>query len=142
VAIRSLITSVRSRVPVAPVIFIFNVRRQVRDVTVNLYIGSLATNVLATVCIVGDPQILDLAHSHQRLWSQSDAACKCSQTTDIIFGYPLTFVAHQTCFWNNEILTPIQKHGMAGPGKPAFKKLKILLDRMMLRRTKVSSIHV
>ncbi|KAK0467795.1 SNF2 family N-terminal domain-containing protein [Desarmillaria tabescens] len=42
-----------------------------------------------------------------------------------------------TCFWNNEILTPIQKHGMQGPGKPAFKKLKILLDRMMLRRTKL-----
>ncbi|KAK0498253.1 SNF2 family N-terminal domain-containing protein [Armillaria luteobubalina] len=42
-----------------------------------------------------------------------------------------------TCFWNNEILTPIQKHGMQGPGKPAFKKLKVLLDRMMLRRTKL-----
>jgi len=26
---------------------------------------------------------------------------------------------------------------MVGPGKDAFKKLKILLDRMMLRRTKV-----
>jgi hypothetical protein len=43
----------------------------------------------------------------------------------------------KTCFWNNEILTPIQKNGMRGPGKDAFKKLKILLDRMMLRRTKV-----
>ncbi|KAF7330865.1 ATP-dependent helicase rhp16 [Mycena venus] len=42
-----------------------------------------------------------------------------------------------TCFWNNEILTPIQKNGMAGPGATAFKKLKILLDRMMLRRTKL-----
>ncbi|KAF8803919.1 hypothetical protein BYT27DRAFT_7195263 [Phlegmacium glaucopus] len=42
-----------------------------------------------------------------------------------------------TCFWNNEILTPIQKNGMLGPGKNAFKKLKILLDRMMLRRTKL-----
>ncbi|KAI0676710.1 SNF2 family N-terminal domain-containing protein [Trametes maxima] len=42
-----------------------------------------------------------------------------------------------TCFWNNEILTPIQKNGMLGPGQTAFKKLKILLDRMMLRRTKV-----
>ncbi|KAJ7638363.1 SNF2 family N-terminal domain-containing protein [Roridomyces roridus] len=42
-----------------------------------------------------------------------------------------------TCFWNNEILTPIQKHGMIGPGQLAFKKLKILLDRMMLRRTKL-----
>ncbi|KIM45770.1 hypothetical protein M413DRAFT_440809 [Hebeloma cylindrosporum] len=42
-----------------------------------------------------------------------------------------------TCFWNTEILTPIQKNGMIGPGKTAFKKLKILLDRMMLRRTKL-----
>ncbi|TDL29103.1 hypothetical protein BD410DRAFT_710839 [Rickenella mellea] len=42
-----------------------------------------------------------------------------------------------TCFWNNEILTPIQKNGMIGPGLIAFKKLKILLDRMMLRRTKI-----
>ncbi|KAH9853400.1 SNF2 family N-terminal domain-containing protein [Lenzites betulinus] len=42
-----------------------------------------------------------------------------------------------TCFWNNEILTPIQKNGMVGPGQAAFKKLKILLDRMMLRRTKI-----
>ncbi|KAJ6543921.1 SNF2 family N-terminal domain-containing protein [Mycena capillaripes] len=42
-----------------------------------------------------------------------------------------------TCFWNNEILTPIQRHGMDGPGTLAFKKLKILLDRMMLRRTKL-----
>ncbi|KAF8841295.1 hypothetical protein BDN67DRAFT_901690 [Paxillus ammoniavirescens] len=42
-----------------------------------------------------------------------------------------------TCFWNNEILTPIQKNGVVGPGKDAFKKLRVLLDRMMLRRTKV-----
>jgi hypothetical protein len=38
-----------------------------------------------------------------------------------------------TCYWNNEILTPIQKHGMQGAGADAFKKLKILLDRCMLR---------
>ncbi|KAI0034397.1 SNF2 family N-terminal domain-containing protein [Vararia minispora EC-137] len=42
-----------------------------------------------------------------------------------------------TCFWNNEILTPIQKHAMVGPGQVAFRKLRILLDRIMLRRTKV-----
>ncbi|KAH8985862.1 SNF2 family N-terminal domain-containing protein [Lactarius hatsudake] len=42
-----------------------------------------------------------------------------------------------TCFWNNEILTPIQKHGMLGPGATAFKKLRVLLDRIMLRRTKI-----
>ncbi|KAK4686807.1 DNA repair protein RAD16, partial [Tremellales sp. Uapishka_1] len=43
------------------------------------------------------------------------------------------------CLWNTEILTPIAKYGIVagGPGQTAFKKLKILLDRMMLRRTKL-----
>ncbi|KAL7424895.1 DNA repair protein rad16 [Cryptotrichosporon argae] len=41
--------------------------------------------------------------------------------------------------WNSEILTPIARYGIeeGGPGQTAFKKLKILLDRMMLRRTKL-----
>ncbi|KDQ65098.1 hypothetical protein JAAARDRAFT_64882 [Jaapia argillacea MUCL 33604] len=42
-----------------------------------------------------------------------------------------------TCFWNNEVLSPIQKNGMQGPGAIAFKKLRVLLDRLMLRRTKI-----
>jgi len=55
------------------------------------------------------------------------------------------------CFWNTEvslihwsppqsadvrqILTPIARYGIeeGGPGHTAFKKLKVLLDRMMLR---------
>lgn len=38
-------------------------------------------------------------------------------------------------FWNSEILTPIVRYGIepGNPGHTAFKKLKILLDRMMLR---------
>lgn len=38
-------------------------------------------------------------------------------------------------FWNSEILTPIVRYGIeqGNPGQTAFKKLKILLDRMMLR---------
>ena len=40
------------------------------------------------------------------------------------------------CFWNSEILTPIQKRGMQGSGAIAFKKLRLLLDQIMLRRTK------
>ncbi|WVW86615.1 hypothetical protein I302_108668 [Kwoniella bestiolae CBS 10118] len=49
-----------------------------------------------------------------------------------------TPMAH-VCFWNTEILTPIARYGIeeGGPGHTAFKKLKILLDRMMLRRTKL-----
>ncbi|EAU80544.2 DNA repair protein rad16 [Coprinopsis cinerea okayama7 len=44
---------------------------------------------------------------------------------------------NHTCFWNNEILSPIQKSGMRGAGALAFKKLRVLLDKMMLRRTKL-----
>ncbi|KIM23150.1 hypothetical protein M408DRAFT_266519 [Serendipita vermifera MAFF 305830] len=44
---------------------------------------------------------------------------------------------NHVCLWNNEILSPIQKHGLEGPGRDAFRKLRILLDRMMLRRTKL-----
>lgn len=42
-----------------------------------------------------------------------------------------------TCFWNNEVLSPIQKHALEGAGALAFKKLRVLLDQMMLRRTKL-----
>ncbi|KAJ3107218.1 hypothetical protein HDU97_004638 [Phlyctochytrium planicorne] len=41
------------------------------------------------------------------------------------------------CWWNAEILKPIQKYGGAGDGLVAFHKLGLLLDRIMLRRTKV-----
>ncbi|KAI8853348.1 P-loop containing nucleoside triphosphate hydrolase protein [Chytridium lagenaria] len=41
------------------------------------------------------------------------------------------------CWWNSEILKPIQKYGGAGDGLVAFKKLGLLLDKIMLRRTKV-----
>ncbi|KAJ3040875.1 DNA repair protein rad16 [Rhizophlyctis rosea] len=41
------------------------------------------------------------------------------------------------CWWNAEILKPIQKYGAEGDGTIAFRKLGKLLDRIMLRRTKV-----
>ncbi|GAB5588326.1 DNA repair protein rad16 [Umbelopsis nana] len=41
------------------------------------------------------------------------------------------------CWWNNEILKPIQRYGTRGEGLNAFKKLRMLLDKMMLRRTKI-----
>lgn len=42
------------------------------------------------------------------------------------------------CWWNHEILKPIQYGGMSGgEGEKAFKKLALLLARLMLRRTKV-----
>ncbi|KAI8067772.1 SNF2 family N-terminal domain-containing protein [Gongronella butleri] len=42
-----------------------------------------------------------------------------------------------TCWWNNEVLKPIQNHGYVGEGKIAMDKLRQLLLHMMLRRTKV-----
>lgn len=40
------------------------------------------------------------------------------------------------CFFNHELLKPIQNNGNEGPGKEAFAKLQILLKHIMLRRTK------
>lgn len=42
-----------------------------------------------------------------------------------------------TCWFNTELLKPIQRFGAQGEGKEAFRKLYILLKRIMLRRTKV-----
>ncbi|KAG0320628.1 DNA repair protein rad16 [Dissophora globulifera] len=41
------------------------------------------------------------------------------------------------CWWNNEVLKPIQNYGSTGLGEIAFQKLRKLLERIMLRRTKV-----
>ncbi|OZJ02723.1 hypothetical protein BZG36_05107 [Bifiguratus adelaidae] len=41
------------------------------------------------------------------------------------------------CWWNYEILKPIQNYGAQGEGLEAFQKLRKLLDKLMLRRTKV-----
>jgi len=42
------------------------------------------------------------------------------------------------CYWNNEVLKPIQFGGASsGEGATAFAKLNTLLKRLMLRRTKV-----
>ncbi|KAL1894733.1 DNA repair protein rad16 [Sporothrix stenoceras] len=38
--------------------------------------------------------------------------------------------------FNQELLNPIQRFGNFGPGKEAFKKLRLLTDRIMLRRLK------
>ncbi|KAI8139099.1 SNF2 family N-terminal domain-containing protein [Fennellomyces sp. T-0311] len=41
------------------------------------------------------------------------------------------------CWWNNEVLKPIQNYGNMGEGRVAMEKLRKLLDKMMLRRTKI-----
>lgn len=42
-----------------------------------------------------------------------------------------------TCWFNHELLKPIQRFGAEGEGRTAFKKIHNLLRRLMLRRTKV-----
>lgn len=42
-----------------------------------------------------------------------------------------------TCWFNHELLKPIQRFGAEGEGLTAFKKIHNLLRRLMLRRTKV-----
>ena len=38
--------------------------------------------------------------------------------------------------FNQELLNPIQRYGNLGPGRAAFSKLRLLTDRIMLRRQK------
>ncbi|KAK9702632.1 DNA repair protein rad16 [Basidiobolus ranarum] len=52
---------------------------------------------------------------------------------DICHHTPMSHV----CWWNQEILKPIQNFGALGEGQLGFQKLGKLLDRMMLRRTKL-----
>lgn len=42
-----------------------------------------------------------------------------------------------TCWFNHELLKPIQRFGAEGEGRTAFKKIHTLLRRLMLRRTKI-----
>jgi DNA repair protein RAD16 len=42
-----------------------------------------------------------------------------------------------TCWFNTELLKPIQRFGAEGEGRIAFTKMYTLLKRLMLRRTKV-----
>jgi DNA repair protein RAD16 len=46
-----------------------------------------------------------------------------------------TGMQHVSVF-NQELLNPIQKYGNKGPGADAFKKLRLMTDRIMLRRLK------
>jgi len=43
---------------------------------------------------------------------------------------------HHVSVFNQELLNPILRHGNQGPGADAFKKLRTLTDRIMLRRLK------
>ncbi|PVZ97025.1 hypothetical protein BB558_007046 [Smittium angustum] len=69
--------------------------------------------------------------------------CNC-EGTEWKFGYneykcrECDHSSHQhVCWWNFEILKPIQNNGSRGIGEVAFTKLRSLIDSMMLRRTKI-----
>lgn len=57
--------------------------------------------------------------------------------TPFLFSVVIYILNSHVCWWNNEVLKPIQMHGYVGDGKKALTKLCLLLDRIMLRRTKV-----
>ncbi|KAI1084115.1 SNF2 family N-terminal domain-containing protein [Whalleya microplaca] len=59
-------------------------------------------------------------------WSMADGRCTyCSHNS----------IGHVSVF-NQELLNPIQACGNSGHGKEAFKKLRLMTDRIMLRRLK------
>lgn len=55
------------------------------------------------------------------------------RTCDTCHHTPMAHV----CWWNNEVLKPIQTNGYVNDGRVALKKLGLLLDKIMLRRTKI-----
>ena len=67
--------------------------------------------------------------------------CKCSKmewTVDednFCSGCKHSGMRHLSVF-NQELLNPIQRYGNMGPGQEAFRKLRLLTDRIMLRRLK------
>ncbi|KAM0788893.1 hypothetical protein ACM66B_002976 [Microbotryomycetes sp. NB124-2] len=68
--------------------------------------------------------------------------CDCKSLHWLCNKGPCTECRHSgmqhICWWNHEILKPIQFGGMVGgEGEAAFRKLSVLLSRLMLRRTKL-----
>ncbi|GAA5832025.1 hypothetical protein JCM3766R1_003691 [Sporobolomyces carnicolor] len=68
--------------------------------------------------------------------------CDCKSLHWLCTKGPCTECGHSAmqhvCYWNHEVLKPIQYGGATtGEGQRAFEKLGLLLQRLMLRRTKV-----
>jgi hypothetical protein len=90
-----------------------------KNVIANHCIGSSA--IKEPVTVRGTPIFLEFI-----IYNSSVDYGHSPMQRNIFASHPLTccswLCVEDTCFWNNEILTPIQKHGMVGPGKIAFKK--------------------
>ncbi|GAA5920023.1 hypothetical protein JCM1841_000383 [Sporobolomyces salmonicolor] len=68
--------------------------------------------------------------------------CDCKSLHWLCTKGPCTECGHSAmqhvCYWNHEVLKPIQFGGAtSGEGERAFRKMSLLLQRLMLRRTKV-----
>ncbi|KAH3902981.1 DNA repair protein RAD16 SCDLUD_000583 [Saccharomycodes ludwigii] len=68
--------------------------------------------------------------------------CDCSSTTwqfsdHMHCDHCNHVIMQHTNFFNHFMLKNILKHGFEGPGSTSFKNIQILLDQIMLRRTKV-----
>ncbi|GAA5954866.1 hypothetical protein JCM21900_004970 [Sporobolomyces salmonicolor] len=68
--------------------------------------------------------------------------CDCKSLHWLCTRGPCTECGHSAmqhvCYWNHEVLKPIQFGGAtSGEGERAFRKMSLLLQRLMLRRTKV-----
>ncbi|KAJ2971797.1 hypothetical protein NUW58_g9315 [Xylaria curta] len=66
-------------------------------------------------------------------WSMSEDS-KCRHCNHIAMRHVSVF--------NQELLNPIQKYGNVGQGKEAFRKLRLLTNRIMLRRLKKDHTNV
>ncbi|KAI0104865.1 hypothetical protein GGR51DRAFT_521499 [Nemania sp. FL0031] len=66
-------------------------------------------------------------------WSMSEDS-KCTSCDHYAMRHVSVF--------NQELLNPIQKYGNTGEGKEAFKKLRLLTNRIMLRRLKKDHTNV
>lgn len=97
-------------------------------------IRSPTTSVRSESCVSSPPC--------QALTLTSGPRCDCKSLHWLCNKGACTECRHSgmqhVCYWNNDVLKPIQYGGAnSGEGERAFKKLTTLLERMMLRRTKV-----
>lgn len=72
-----------------------------------------------------------------RLQAQRYATCQRFQPgKNLKFLCEPDHIADENSHGKQEILNHIQRYGNSGPGKEAFRKLRLMTDRIMLRRLK------
>lgn len=79
---------------------------QVDAVRASLFTGSSPTSEAVMVSCTLSPQSEESKGFYIRLWTYPYACTECSS---VLYSHALTMSRQHTCFWNTEILTPIQK---------------------------------